>query len=303
MLFLLACSPIPTHTPFDSADSTPFVEETGGDTGDTEETGDTQDTQDTQDTNDPEVDYSKPGDDRVSTRGATVQTSCAMGITFYEPETAGDTVVILSHGFARAPDNMVGWAEHLASHGLTVVTPTLCHASIWDADHAQNGADLADLSGQLGFANTVYVGHSAGGLASVLAAEVDPSAVGVIGLDLTDADDLAKNANLGSLPAYGLLGEPSQCNSEGNGETIYPEPFRFRVTEADHCDFESPTDWVCELGCPGTNDQFTNEEIQAAITGLLTSAAVDLAGTGSAEAWWSQGGTFHDELASQGLID
>lgn len=300
-LLLLACtSPdVLTDAPAEdsaSVESRPLDSEPNGDSGDT---------QDTDDTQDPEVDYRDRGASAVSTRSVSVSTSgsCTLDVTLYEPAGGSDAVVILSHGFARAPANVAGWADHIASHGVTVATPGLCHLSVWDSDHAENANDLEALSAELGFSKTIYAGHSAGGLASAVAASGDASAVAVVGLDLTDADGLAASADLSGLDVYGILGEPSTCNSDGNGSAVYSGHTSFRVTEADHCDFESPTDWVCELGCPGTNNTFDNETITGAIGGLLTSAVVDAAGLGSADAWWKSGGTFHDELAGSGLID
>ena len=84
----------------------------------------------------------------------------------------------------------------------------------------------------------VYVGHSAGGLAAVIAGESDSKTLAVIGLDLTDADEIGVGASRNlSAPLYGLLGEPSSCNASGNGLAVYEQAsmaLAFRVSDADH---------------------------------------------------------------------
>ena len=75
---------------------------------------------------------------------------------------------------------------------------------------------------------------------AVVAASQDPNAVGVIGLDPTDANDLGLGyASSVSVPALGLVGVPSNCNSNNNGiACTLPAPNSYvrRVTDADHCD-------------------------------------------------------------------
>ena len=65
-----------------------------------------------------------------------------------------------------------------------------------------------------GGGKVIYAGHSAGGLSAVLAAKAATSSLAVLGLDLTDADGLAlAAANDVTVPALGLIGEPSSCNA------------------------------------------------------------------------------------------
>jgi len=242
ILLLLACSdPVsqPDVTRDDRGDprDTAVSEDTGADTG---TPGDTdQDTEEPQDTDDSPI--------TVTRSTITVNTSCAMSAVLFEPSREGERLVVLAHGFARTSANMEGWAEALAAEGLTVVTPDLCHATMWDTDHVQNGRDLADLAATLGHDEVVYAGHSAGGLAALLAADQDPSAVGWFGLDPVDSEGLGAAVRL-SVPATALVGEPSECNASASGADLDGEIKH--ISGADHCDFESPTDWMCTTFCP-----------------------------------------------------
>ena len=76
-----------------------------------------------------------------------------------------------------------------------------------------------------------------------------------------------------------------------------------RVTEADHCDFESDTDVLCTAFCQGSNNQFDDDEIHSTILGLSTAALLDMSGQSQAgNAWWSAGGEYYAELNSRGII-
>lgn len=246
------------------------------------------------------------GVSRTSTSVAVA--SCTMDVVLYEPDGEGAVLLVLSHGFSRAAANMLGLGEHLASWGLTVAVPSLCHSSILDTDHAQNGEDIVSLAAGLGFTEVIFAGQSAGGLASLLAGAEDAGALGVISLDGVDASGLGSAAAGGlGAPLYGLVGESSSCNSSNNGTAWFStaaDAVAFRVTEADHCDFESDTDELCTWFCTGSNDQFSDAEISATITGLATAAALESAGLeAAAEVWWEAGGEEHDELVASGAIE
>ena len=185
--------------------------------------------------------------------------------------------------------------------------PSLCHSSILDTDHEQNGVDIASLASKLGFSSVIYAGQSAGGLASVVAGAEDPGTVAVLSLDGVDASNIGAGA-IGdvSAPVYGLLGEPSSCNSSNNGASWFSsasDALAIRVTEADHCDFESDTDWLCTTFCTGSNSSFSDAEISDTIRGLATAAVLQEAGLADARAiWWESGGAEHDALTASGAI-
>lgn len=268
MILLLACTQI-LPAPPDGPQG--LDEDTGADVDDSAATdsapADTDDTQDTDDTDDTdERDYSQPGTFSVSTSSRTVSTSCAMSVTLYEPAGGSERLVVLAHGFARSPTNVSGWAEHWASHGVTVATPSLCHAMPWDADHVQNGADLADLAASMSYEEIVYAGHSAGGLASLLAAAQDARATAWVGLDPTDADGLGAAVSV-SIPTTAILGEPSDCNGSGNGVDLADDTTQ--ISGADHCDFESPTDALCTSFCPDAGGDVHDEILTLSTEAVL----------------------------------
>ena len=258
-----------------------------------------------------ETDYRNTGSYSVTTSSSSfsVGNGCTFDSSVFTPTNAPESAtVILSHGFARGKSNMEAWGTHLASWGVTVIAPDLCHASPLDTNHEQNGVDLAGLSATIDANEVIYVGHSAGGLASVLAGSSDAKAKAVIGLDLTDASNSAVNASKNlQVPYFGIAGEPSGCNSNGHGTAVVGQGGNFyglRVVDADHCDFESPTDGLCTTFCANGSASISDEEIQATIRGLLTSAVIGSAGLDSntVDQWWS-GGVFHQELSSAGAIE
>jgi pimeloyl-ACP methyl ester carboxylesterase len=230
-----------------------------------------------------------------------------MGYTITSPADIPDApTVILAHGFQGNRGSMVDWATHYASWGLVVVTPDLCHATIIDADHAQNGADLVALAAHLELAAPIYAGYSAGGLAAVLAAAQDPNALALVGLDMVDSDGLgaAVAASIG-VPAHDVTAEPAMCNSTANGVPVFaaiPEAQTLRIVEADHCDFQSPPDAFCGL-CSAPNDAQDPADIAATIRGLTTAALLWRSGVdASGEEWWTPGNAWFDMLVGDGSV-
>ena len=154
------------------------------------------------------------------------------------------------------------------------------------------------------------MGHSNGAIAAVQAATIDVNAVGVLGLDAVEAmgADHTQQAALLSVPAYGLFGESDQCNDSNSGLAVFknaPTNINLRVAEAGHCDFEAPTDALCELapGCDGPNSQFTEESIQNTILNLGTSfIRWRLSQDADAETWWTAGEQGYESLLTSGSI-
>ena len=152
------------------------------------------------------------------------------------------------------------------------------------------------------------MGHSNGGAVSIIAGALDPRAVAVLGLDPVDAQGEPAAEFLGqlSVPAYALMGESSSCNSSASGVSLFRSGAQNRVlgiTESDHCDFESPSDWLCTTACTGTNVRFDDATLQATIRGMSTAFVVWMLGVDSSgENWWHSGGDVFDDLASDGAI-
>lgn len=254
---------------------------------------------DTDTDTDPEAveaqDYAKKGSFAVNFEtGSTRVGDCDMSWTRYSgaTEVSGATV-ILSHGFLRSQDNTAGWGEHLASWGLDVITVNLCHARITDTDHEANGEELGELPTKLVLEQWIYVGHSAGGLASVLAAAENPP-VAAFTLDGVDADGLGAAALKDvTIPVGGLVGDSSRCNDQNNANGWFAQDSALRVDGATHCDFEAPTDGGCTAICGGSGGEDTIGTIRGLTTAwLLWRGGVDPAG----EQWWTPGNAWFDGL-------
>ena len=232
----------------------------------------------------------------IETKAATV-TGCEISYSIYRPAgVSNPPVVVLGHGFARGPDTMTGWADHLATWGITVLLPSLCHYNVFaGVDHELNGKNMMELADYYGSEETIYAGHSAGGLAAIIAASIDTNSLGVLGLDATDTENvpgvpdfIGQNYASGiDCVGFSIMGEPSSCNSDGNGLTLFEmmnESYVIKVDDADHCDFESPTDAICEISCENTETNMSDEEIRSIIFTLGTSAIMSLSGL-SSEGW------------------
>lgn len=254
-------------------------------------------------------DFSQPGP------GTFVETAelwspgglCVTPTTTYVPDTPATAVtVVLAHGFSRTEGAIEDLARHLATWGVPVVTLTMCHATPLTNDPEADAADLIALADRVGAGDRLYVGHSAGGLRSVLAGVDDPLAIGVLGLDLVDVFRLAERAAPDlTVPFAGVAGEPYDCNSDGNGDAVFaaaPGSTLLHVTDADHCDFEWPTDWMCTALCdqPGAR---SDADIRAVVRGTATAWVVWRSGADPrGEAYWTAGGSVHDALVASGAV-
>lgn len=191
--------------------------------------------------------------------------------------------VVLSHGFTRSRRTLAGHAQALADAGVLALTPDLpC-----TFDFRCNSRALAALVASLRAGGTfgapveriMLVGFSAGGLSSLLAADT-PGVVGFVGLDPFDRTISGEAERLG-LGAAGRLrtealllrAPPSRCNAEAVAApwgTALQALWRDElIAGASHCDFESPTDWVCRLAC-GDTDPARQQRVRQ---GLLDAAA------------------------------
>ncbi|MCB9666035.1 MAG: hypothetical protein H6732_18150 [Alphaproteobacteria bacterium] len=247
--------------------------------------------------------------------GSSPVGSCTMEWRRLRPKNATPhpTAIVLSHGFQRAADQMIGWAEHLASWGFEVWVPSLCHATILDTDHERNGKDLAGLVDEVAPGRPVlFLGHSAGGLASVVAGATSTATAGVLGLDLVDNANLGKKTApaLTDVPVWGIHGRSTACNSNANGIAVYgaaPRGGVLRIPSANHCDFENPSDWVCNTTCglqlPGQGGGFDDATRKRAISALATSFAMVFAGVDpDGVQYWAKGCAPHEALRSSGLV-
>lgn len=204
----------------------------------------------------PAPDYAEPGPSAVERTDGVLAVSdrCRLEFDRFTPRGgSAPAVVVLSHGFARSKEQMHGWAEHLASWGVEVVTPQLCFLGFGNTDHPANGRTVAALAREISDGRPVVLaGHSAGGLASTLAAAEVPGAH-LFTLDGVDNDRLGEDAASAiDGTAGGLFAEPAQCNDNGNGEAMLApidDKVSWRIATSDHCDYENPTDGLCTALC------------------------------------------------------
>jgi pimeloyl-ACP methyl ester carboxylesterase len=186
-------------------------------------------------------------------------------VDFYIPNGGRDgPLVVIAHGFSRSRENFSGWGARLAKAGYLVAIPDLPSY----ADHKENADAIDDLVKLLlrqrprdglpaaGGDRVALIGHSAGGLATLMAAADNPSVAMWVGLDPVDSGDVgARAAGQRSFPAVVLLAEPSRCNQRENIRDLEKNlrgPFLVaRVHGAGHCDPENPTDKWCTVPCGG----------------------------------------------------
>ncbi len=197
---------------------------------------------------------------------------------------ASRDAVILAHGFTRDRTTMAGHARMLAGEGVWAIAPDLPYLM----DSRDNAIALRDLvlALQKGVAGPplrrfVLVGFSAGGLSAVLAADA-PGVVGYIGLDPFDRPGgvgLAAARRL-QVPVYLLRGPSAACNAYAIAEpwvAAFPRLVVDRqLADASHCDFESPTDALCQFVCGRTDparQAVVSEFLRAAVRELLQPAA------------------------------
>jgi pimeloyl-ACP methyl ester carboxylesterase len=203
------------------------------------------------------------------------KTGCTLSYSLFRPLVAGKdgnsrTLVIIGHGFLRSQRNMRDLAEAIAGEGVPVATIGFCNMRLWGSRQQQNGYDMIALASRLapkvGASRTVYVGFSAGGLAALVAARNDPRSLGVVTLDLVDAQGLGiRAASDLDKPLIGLAGEPANCNAQGHARAVFAVSAGAtlkQIPDAGHCDFEAPTDRLCELLCKAP-DRFASSSTEA----------------------------------------
>jgi pimeloyl-ACP methyl ester carboxylesterase len=191
----------------------------------------------------------------VRLRGTTPSsTGCDLDYRLYRPEQADShDLVVLGHGFLRSQEHMTDLAVALAGDGVPVVTLDFCNMRPWNGRHVQNAQDMIRVARALDAERIVYAGFSAGALAALVAGRSDPKAIGIVTLDLVDAQGIGRRAATGlDKPLFGLVGEPTNCNARDNARGVFAlsDTARLRrIAGAGHCDFESPTDRLCRLLC------------------------------------------------------
>jgi hypothetical protein len=222
---------------------------------------------------------------------------CSSDYTVYRPPDDPPRIaVLIVPGFARDQDRMRGWAEEFARRGHLAATMEFCSPTAFDGRHDENAADMIALRRALRVDAVVYVGHSAGGLAALLAATDDPAARGMLLLDPVDFAGRGRRvAEHATTPGLALLANPGVCNLHNNMKASLgrmPNTSVVAIEHASHCDFEWPPDpWcraLCDLGGPGRERRIASEReirslgadfVESIAARLLEARAADDAGS------------------------
>ncbi|MCA9585105.1 MAG: hypothetical protein KC657_07095 [Myxococcales bacterium] len=180
------------------------------------------------------------------------------------PTAAGSyPLIVASHGFSATGDNQIGWARHFASWGFVVAVPSF--PSPFSPNHAVNAGIIGDLVTSLTGANAAankvkpgpfgLEGHSAGGLATALAAaKISPAAV--VLFDPVDNADAGKSAYASMCaPVLSIFAGPSSCNNQAAwrafASATKSELVSFGVKGSTHCDGENAPRGLCSTFCGG----------------------------------------------------
>ncbi len=186
-------------------------------------------------------------------------------------------LVILAHGFLRDQRRMQGLATALANAGYPVATLNFRHGSPISGGHVNNSQDMVALGRHLQADRVIHAGFSAGGLAALLAARQDKNTIGLLTLDLVDSRELGRTAADGlELPVVALAGAPTNCNAYDNASPAYDLIRHLsltRIPQASHCDFESPSDWLCRSICNQPSN-LTGEPAAGLVESHIIQAAV-----------------------------
>ena len=235
-------------------------------------------------------------------------TGCEVTYTYFKPrEVSNDVLVVLGHGFMRSKKRIAHLAQHASSWGLSVVNLEFCNSKFWAGNHDRNGADMVAVAQKIRTSKVIYVGFSAGGLAAIIATNLDNNTMALFGLDMVDNKGSGKKiAPVLAVPFYGLIAAPSSCNANNNGLDSYalaPHSKVIKVEDASHCHFEFPMDGKCSFVCGKGERRFSRELIQQTIVGLTTAFLLWQTGIDTnGETWWSDRQPNYNTLRDAGYI-
>jgi dienelactone hydrolase len=222
------------------------------------------------------VDYAAKGSVATTTTNLPMGFAGSSGGKLVVPNAAGTyPLIVASHGFSASADNQVGWAELFASYGFVVVAPTFPGG--FSPDHVKNGKIVVDVvkgiatadtpaKGKVDVAHVGLEGHSAGGLATTLAA-ADLAPAATVLFDPVDNADLGKAAYAKlCTPVLDLFAMPSMCNNTSGWfafrTTSKGPTTSFRVKGSTHCDGENAARSLCGFTCGGAADP-TRQKVYA----------------------------------------
>jgi hypothetical protein len=166
---------------------------------------------------------------------------------------------------------------------------------------------MVAVSRKLHAGKVIYTGFSAGGLAAMVAANLDKNTLAFFGLDMVDNQGLGKKiAPKLVVPFYGLVAAPSACNANNNGLDSYalvPHSNVIKVEDSSHCHFEFPVDGKCSFVCGKGEIRFSRDMIQQTILGLTTAFLLWQTGIDTnGETWWRDSKQNYKTLIDAGYI-
>lgn len=237
-----------------------------------------------------------------------VGSSKISGSWIYNKEVPPQAIITLQHGFMRKRTNMYDLANQYAQKGFAVFLTDLSTNQMNSTSFAKEYmkallGGLPPLQKQPLPEPLLVSGHSLGGLfASFLLKEAqDLEALRVKGAVLLDPVD--KNGNMDKTfqslkkpeSIYGILGQPSSCNSQSNATKPFqklPQEFLgIRLKGGSHCDAEGKTsNWKCSMMC-GSSSPINIQNLQT----FATSWALSLL-EGGQEPYFPQGEVYENLL-------
>ena len=214
------------------------------------------------------TDYADAGAYTVTTTALDASVGGAVAVDLVVPDAPGPfPLLVASHGWSASDAQQVGWAQHFASWGFVVAVPSFPNPLTPDANVDQgiikslvtlctDPTSDTPARGKVDATHIGLEGHSAGGLASVLAASaLDPGAL--VLFDPVDANDAGKAAySTLCVPTLSLFADPSSCNNQSEWSTfaqLTTSPSQsFHVVGSTHCDGENvDRGALCGLVCGG----------------------------------------------------
>lgn len=224
------------------------------------------------------ADYGDPGPTAVTVATNQPTAGGATSVQVAVPSGTGPfPLLVLSHGFSASLDNQIGWGKHLASYGFIAVVPSF--PNTFSPNHTVNAGIIKQLvtlysnpstssaaQGKVDASRVGLEGHSAGGLATALAAS---SATGAIVLfDPVDANDQGKTVSPSlCAPTLALFAGPSSCNNQSGWKafvTTQSGPLTFaNVVASNHCDGENAPRALCGPFCGGSGADVGRQKVYA----------------------------------------
>jgi hypothetical protein len=234
------------------------------------------------------ADYGATGPRPVVVKQIEGQGDLEGALAFPETPDPKTPVIVLAHGFASSPQRMVGWGQHLASHGFITLALRNCvgellcgpdpavQASLIEKGLAYLRSDAAPapISENVDATRLLLLGHSAGGQAMVVAAnQLRPTALVLfdpVGGDQDPASVEPAKTALSTTCATTLTlfaethvpdasaGTPS-CNKGSSWQafalaSVGPRASAI-VVDSTHCDGELPSRIACGTTCGGRADE------------------------------------------------